>query len=182
MPGLQAQPDVGEVEHPLDLPGRLDVGPGFRVERRLVATVAAASDHPRQARRETRQASASNPSERSRTERPACSPCRAARLGQGGPRRRPRQVAPHGVEGGQQRVQSGQRPLEGVRIGVGQLNVGARQAQAALGEQFAEPLPGAQVADRAEVDAGVARRGDLVQDVAPSGAFGSWPTVSSKAP
>src|SRR6516165_8385155 len=52
VPGLQAQPDIGAVEYLLDLPGGLHVGPGLRVERGLVATVAAAADHPGQARGE----------------------------------------------------------------------------------------------------------------------------------
>jgi hypothetical protein len=49
-------------------------------------------------------------------------------------------------------------------IGIRQLDVGPGQAQAALGQQFAEPLAAAQVADRAEVDARVSGRGHLVQD------------------
>src|SRR5580692_4582415 len=52
VPGLQAQPDVRHLEHPLDLPRRLDVSAGLRVEGRLVAPVTAAVDHPGQAGRE----------------------------------------------------------------------------------------------------------------------------------
>jgi hypothetical protein len=38
-PGLQAQPDVGYLEDPLDFPRRLDVCAGLQVEGRLVAVV-----------------------------------------------------------------------------------------------------------------------------------------------
>ena len=42
--GVKAQSDIGELEHAIDFPWRLDVGTGFMVERRLVAPVAAPLD------------------------------------------------------------------------------------------------------------------------------------------
>src|SRR6516225_3055603 len=45
VPGFQAQPDVGAVEHLLDLPGGLDLRPRLRVERGLGATVTAPAAH-----------------------------------------------------------------------------------------------------------------------------------------
>src|SRR5258706_13933589 len=41
VPGVQAQPDVRELEHPLDLPRRLDVRAGLAVERRFVPPIPA---------------------------------------------------------------------------------------------------------------------------------------------
>ena len=84
----------------------------------------------------------------------------SARVGRGGG---PGRYALDGVERAQQLIQRGQGLRQGVRIGVGQLQVGAGQAEAALREQFAEPLPGAEVAHRPEVDARVTGLGDLVQ-------------------
>ena len=165
VPGLQAQPDVGHLEHALDLPRRLDVGAGLRVEGRLVAPVTAAVDHPGQAGREPSPRVGVEPERGVPDRTPGPVPPRlAARLSERRPRRRAGEIGPDGVEHGQDGVQFGQRPLQRVVVGVRQLHVGAGQAEAALGQQFAEPLAAAQVADRAEVDARVPGRGHLVQD------------------
>jgi hypothetical protein len=165
VPGLQAQPDVGAVEHLLDLPGGFHVGPGLGVERGLIATVAAAADHPGQAAGEPAPAVTVQAERalRGRPERQAAA-FPAPGVGQGGPRRRAWQVGPDGVERVQQLIQAGQRLVQGTGIGVGQLQVGAGQAEAPFGEQLAEPFPGAEVAGRPEVDARVAGPGHLVED------------------
>src|SRR5215472_8542378 len=49
VPGLQAEPDVGPVEHLADLPRGLHIRAGLRVEGGLIAAVAAAAYHPGQA-------------------------------------------------------------------------------------------------------------------------------------
>ncbi len=59
---------------------------------------------------------------------------------------------------------SGSVCLQHVRVRVGQFQVRTGQAQATLGELGAEVFGAAQVADRAEIDAGVTGGGHLVQD------------------
>src|SRR5487761_1972816 len=54
VPGLEAHPDVGQLHGPLDLPGRLDPGPGLGVQCRLVAAVATARENLAQSRAEAR--------------------------------------------------------------------------------------------------------------------------------
>src|SRR4051812_1760606 len=53
MTGVETEADVRDLEDPLDLPGRLDVGPRLMMERGLVASVAAPSNRLRQTNAES---------------------------------------------------------------------------------------------------------------------------------
>ena len=88
------------------LPRRLDVGPGLRVEGRLVAAVAAAGHHLGEALPEPLPRVGVQAERRVRGRPARLAPARlVAVVGQGGPRRRPRQVRRSGVERVEQRVQ-----------------------------------------------------------------------------
>ena len=169
-PVSRHSPTSDTLEHPLDLPRRLDVGPGLRVEGRARSRGRGSGPPPGPARRRTA-AIRRRRAERGLPERTgrAAAPLPAAAVGQRGPRRRPGQVGPHRVERVQHGVQlAGSACSSAPGSAYGSSTYAPARPEAALGQQLAEPLAVAEVSDRAEVDAGVACRGHLVEDARPA--------------
>ena len=165
VPGLQAQPDVGHVEHPLDLPRRLDVGPGLGVEGRLVAAVTAAGEHRGQPGREPPPPVGVEP-ERVDPERtwPGASPARSLPLvGQRRPAAGARPGTDRTASNTSRMPSSSAHGTPRARPGseYGSSTYAPARPRPRAGQRLAELVAVAQVPDRAEVDAGVAGRGHL---------------------
>ena len=86
------------------------------------------------------------------------------------------------VEDVQHRVELGKRCLQRDRVRVWQFQISTGQAEATLGKLGAELFGTAQVADRAEIDAGITGGADLVQDGVAVGNIRVEPMVTSNAP
>ena len=149
-------------QHSADLVRRFDEGARLVVEHRLVAA-RSGTDRPRRPSPSRTIAHCSSvyplagfrapePGLLRRKSAPSPTP-RSASVGRGsGP-------SPSGlidVEDVEHRVEFGKRLLQHFRVRVGQFEVRTGEAQPTLGELGAEIFGGAQVADRAEVDACVA--------------------------
>src|SRR5579884_1059864 len=164
--GVERDAHVGQLEHPLDLPRRLDIGRRVRVEGRLIPPLAAAIREPIERRREALPV-ALVPAEAAFLLGHAG--MRGTRRGPGVRDRRPRRgdTVPRrlaGVEDVEQGVEAQQRVTLRVRIAEGHLEVAAGQRQPLLRQAAGQLGRGAEVAERPEVDAAVAGLGHRLQE------------------
>ena len=162
MTGVQAQPDVRDLEQALDLPLRLDERRRVVVEGRLEAAVSAAFHRDRQPDREPPPAGVVE------TDRGVeCRPAgqrrarRRARIGE----RRPRRpvVAAGEVEQVEQLVELAERGLEPGGLAERQLEVAAGEAEPPLGQPRREQIAGAEISRRTEIDPDVSGRRHRVE-------------------
>src|SRR5579872_7330592 len=162
---VEAEPDRGELEHLLDLPRGLDVGAGLVVEGRLVAPLAAPGHRFLEVAGET------PPLLGVEAERAVCRPLARARApevaaGVGKGRLRLETVLRGDrVEHVEQALEVFQDLRHLLRVAEGQLEKASGQAEAAAREIGGQLVAVAEVAERSEVDARVARARDLVEDL-----------------
>ena len=166
MAGVQAQTDVRELEHPLDLPWSFDVCPGLVMEGGFVPSIAAPSDHVAEADAEPLpgigiEADAAVVDGSTGTR----STDLAAAVGERGPGGRPHPMRRDRVEDIEDGIERRQGATKGLVIRIRQLEVRAGQAELARGQALAQLRVAAEVAHGPKVDAGVAGRRHLVEDV-----------------